>query len=77
MAGSIFVLQFALVALKVVFVLLALLLFIVAAGWLMGADNIALPGLGLIFATPVLMMLIAIAGIVILIASMIVSALSK
>jgi hypothetical protein len=77
MGEGVFVLQFLLVALKVLFVVAALLLFIAAAGWLRGADNIALPGLGLIFATPLLLLLIAIAEIVILIAAMIVSAWSK
>ncbi len=66
-----------LIALKVLFALLALVLLVVAGGWLRGADNIALPGLGLIIATPLIMMLIAIMEILVLVAAMMVSALSK
>lgn len=75
MSESVSLLQFVLVALKVLSALMALLLFFAAAGWLWGADNIAFPGLGLIVATPLLLILLTIVLIVILIAAMVVSAL--
>ncbi len=77
MAEGIPVLQIGLIVLKLLSVLLALVLFLVAVGWLRGADNVALPGLGLIIATPLLIVMMALALIAVLIAAMLLPAVLK
>jgi len=69
--------KFMLVILKACCVLVSLLILLIAIGWLMGADNLAFPGLGLIIATPMVIILLAIAEIVVVVASSILSALAK
>jgi hypothetical protein len=77
MAEGFAVLSFVLIALKVLSVLVALVLLLSAAGWLLGADSIALPGLGLIIATPLILICMALAEVALLIVAVIVSALAQ
>jgi hypothetical protein len=77
MALGITVLQIALIVLKLLSVLLALLLLLVAVGWLRGTDNVAFPGLGLIIATPLLLLALTLLMIVVLVAAMVGPALMK
>jgi hypothetical protein len=77
MAEGVSILQMALMALKLLSVLVALVLFLATVGWLRGADNIALPGLGLIIATPLLIVMMAVALIAVIIAAMVMSAVLK
>ncbi|HEY0404548.1 MAG TPA: hypothetical protein VGC89_02400 [Pyrinomonadaceae bacterium] len=71
------ILPFVLIVLKAAAVLAAFALFLSAAGWLLGADSIALPGLGLIIATPLLLIFMALVKVALLIAALFLSALAK
>ncbi len=77
MADGMFVPAFkvVLITLKLLSVIGSLALFSIAAGWLRGADNLLFPGLGLIVATPLLIILLAIIEILLVIAFGILSAL--
>ena len=71
------VVKFMLVILKACCVLISLLVLLITVGWLRGADNLAFPGLGLIIATPMVIILLAIAEIGVVVAFIILSALAK
>ena len=77
MFEGIFVLKFVVVGLKVFTVFILLLHFLLAAVWLRGADNLAFPGLGLIVATPLLLILLAVVEIVAVFAAGVVSAVAS
>ena len=79
MSGDYFALSLGFVplTLKVVAVFISLALLLVAAGWLKGADNIVFPGLGLIVATPLLLLLLALLEIIVLVAYLFLSPLMK
>ena len=77
MLEGVVVVKFMLVILKACCVLVSLLLLLIAIGWLMGADSLVFPGLGLIVATPIVIILSAIAVIGVVGAFIILSALAK
>ncbi len=74
MFEGIFILKFVVVGLKALTVFTLLLHFLLAAGWLRGADSLAFPGLGLVVATPLLLILLAVVKIVVVFAAGVVSA---
>jgi len=77
MVESISVLQIVLTGLKLLSLLIALVLLTITAGWLRGADSLAFPGLGLVVATPVVIMSLTLVEIFVMIVAVVVSALGK
>jgi hypothetical protein len=77
MAEAVVVLKFVMIGLKVLSVVSALALFLIAAGWLRGADNLAFPGLGLIVASPLLILLLAVLEVILVAIFGFLSALTK
>lgn len=79
MSGDYFALSlgFVFLTLKVLAVCISIALLLVAAGWLKGVDNIVFPGLGLIVATPLLLVLLALVEIIVVVAYAFLSPLMK
>lgn len=77
MTDSVQILQPVLILFKALALLTSLVLFGVTAGWLKGADILLFPGVGLVIATPLLVILLAVVEVVLVIACGVLSAIAS